>query len=189
MADRPTFDALARASWRELEALLRRGATPDPRALAGSRWRGCNVGVRMRLLGLRKFVKGFTVDPEAASGATVEGYNVRVRQNGLAAAWVPAPDPHRARPFGFFLVLPPAAGARYPNALLLDYGASPRNPRRSPTRAIRDHLVQPDPENGDLMLGKAYLAIGPRRVPSNFFVIKRLSGPATWSSTSEPRTG
>jgi hypothetical protein len=177
VADRPTFDGLARASRGELEALLRRGVTPDPRALVGGRWRGCNVGVRMRLLGLQKFLKGFTVDPEVAAGATVEGHNVRVRQDGLANPWIPAPNPERARPFGFFLVLPPAADgpdARYPNALLLDYGASPRNPRRSPTRVIRDHLVQPDPENGDLMLGKAYLAVGGWRVPSNFFVIERL---------------
>jgi len=39
---------------------------------------------------------------------------------------------------------------------------------------LRDYVVQPDPADPDLLLGKAYLALGPFRVPSNFFVIERL---------------
>ncbi len=63
----------------------------------------------------------------------------------------------------------------YPNGILLDYGASPRNHRLAPERVLRDYLVQPYADDPDLLLGKAYLAFGSWRVASNFFVLGRLS--------------
>jgi hypothetical protein len=39
---------------------------------------------------------------------------------------------------------------------------------------LRDYVVQPDPRNPDVLLGKAFLAIGPMRFYSNFFVLERL---------------
>jgi hypothetical protein len=63
--------------------------------------------------------------------------------------------------------------------LLLNYGASLRNPRRGVERLLRDYLVQPYAQNPDLLLGKAYFAFGSRRVFSNFFVIERLR-PTDW---------
>jgi hypothetical protein len=171
-----TFEGLARSSARELESVLRGAAGPDAASLTGSEWRGFNVGVKMRLLGAQKFRKGFFVGPNG-----VEGYNTPVRQNGLGGPWVPKPSPERPKRFGFFLVEPVHPGGtdnRYPKALLLDYGASPRNPRRSPTRPIRDYLVQPDPENPNLMLGKGYMAFGGLRLFPQFFVIERLGAPA-----------
>jgi len=171
-----TFEELARSSPRDLEAILRAGAGPDTEALTGPEWRGFNVGLKMRLLGTQKFLKGFFTGPDA-----VEGYNTPVRQNGLGGPWTPKPSPERPKRYGFFLVKPVPPGGpdgRYPNALLLDYGASSRNPRRSPTRRIRDYLVQPDPGNPALMLGKGYVAVGSARLGSQFFVIERVDRPA-----------
>jgi hypothetical protein len=184
-----TFEGLARGSNRELEAVLRAGVAPDAAALTRSEWRGFNVGPKMRLLGLSKFIKGFFVAAGATSDGPgggeapdqTEGYNTPVRQNGLAGPWTPKPSPEQPKRFGFFLVTPVSPGGpdhRYRNALLLDYGASPRNPRGSPTRRIRDYLVQPDPANPALMLGKAYLAFGRARLFPQFFVIERLDRPA-----------
>ena len=174
----PTFADLARSSPRQLEGVFREGAAPSPDALAGSLWRGYNVGWPTAVLRIRKFIKGFF-----RGGHGVEGYNIPVKQNGLANPWQPKPAPDSPKRFGFYLVSavePGGKDSRYPRALLLDYGASRRNPSTSPTRVLRDYLVQPDPANPDVMLGKAYMAIGGFRIPSSFFVIERL-GPVGWA--------
>ncbi len=171
-----TFERLARSSPAELESVLRSGAAPDVASLTGAEWRGFNVGLKMRLIGSQKFVKGFFAGTDG-----VEGYNTPVRQNGLDAPWVAKPSPEDPKRFGFFIVQPVEPGgadSRYPRALLLEYGASRRNPQRSPTRRIRDYLVQPDPGNPRLMLGKGYLAVSGARLFPQFFVIERLDRPA-----------
>jgi hypothetical protein len=171
-----TFEGLARASTRELEAALRGGVAPDPSGLAGSEWRGWNTPWRMKLLGIRKFEKGFFQGERG-----VEGYNVQVRQNGRDGRWVPRPSPESPKRWAFFVVAPAEDSRRYPNAALIDYGASARNPRWSVTRLPRDFLVQPDASTPDLLLGKAYLGIGTVLVPSNFFVLERIHGAHAWS--------
>ena len=40
-------------------------------------------------------------------------------------------------------------------------------------RSIRDYFVQVEPGSDDVLLGKAYLALGGRRLFSNFFVLHR----------------
>ncbi len=45
----------------------------------------------------------------------------------------------------------------------------------NPEKVIRDYLIQPDPENPDLYLGYAYLALGPVTVPFGFFVLERFA--------------
>ena len=60
----------------------------------------------------------------------------------------------------------------YLHAVLLDYGRG-GNKAWDPTRGLRDYLVQVDPKNDDLYLGKAYYAVGPARVTSNFFILER----------------
>ncbi|MCA9611715.1 MAG: hypothetical protein KC586_03045, partial [Myxococcales bacterium] len=77
---------------------------------------------------------------------------------------------------GFYDVVPVKTGSRYddfPNAVLLDYGSG-RNAAWNPESRIRDFLVQVDPSNPDLYLGKAFLDLGVTRVFSNFFVLERL---------------
>jgi hypothetical protein len=170
---------LAAAPNTRLETLLRGGRAPELRSLAGWTWRGTNTGLGPRLLGIQKFIKGFF-----AVGDRVEGYNVPVAQNGLAAPWQPLPSPDQPRRYAFFVVTPVASATRdhlYGNALLLDYGRG-RSSAGSPAlaRRLRDYLVQPDPAQPDLLLGKAYLAFGTLRLPSNYFILERLRAEA-WS--------
>ena len=72
------------------------------------------------------------------------------------------------------LLFTPAEGARdarYPNALLLDYSLGGNGLFGPP---LRDYVVQVYPDDPDLLLGKAYLALAGLRIPLSFFVLKRL---------------
>ena len=171
------FDSLAASPDAELERILRASRGPAPEALGGYEWRGWNTPWCTRLLGVRKFIKGFF-----KSGSGVEGYNIPARQNAIGEPWLHRPRPEDPRRFGFYRVLPagPASGGPYPGAVLLDYGASPRNAWYRIERLLRDYLVQPDPSNADLLLGKAYAALGPARVACGFFVLARLR-PTSWT--------
>ena len=53
---------------------------------------------------------------------------------------------------------------KYLHAVLLNYGKGGNTPL-DPTAGLRDYVVQVDPTNPDLYLGKAYCAFGPLRVP------------------------
>ena len=67
----------------------------------------------------------------------------------------------------------PVEGARdsyYPNSLLLDYSKGGNGLFGPP---LRDYIVQVYPDDPDLLLGKAYIALG-LRIPTNYFVLKRL---------------
>lgn len=174
--DQDHYGALIRLTNAELEKIFKASRGPVPESLAGYEWRGTNAPWFTKLLGIQKFIKGFF---RTAQG--VEGYNIPVRQNGLDAPWL-LPDPGHPKRFGFFRVDRVDPGARdnfYPQALLLDYGASRRNAWYRVEKVLRDYVVCPDPKNPRLLLGKAYLALGPARVFSNFFVIERLR-PTAW---------
>jgi hypothetical protein len=171
------FRELALSSDSELEKLLRGSSGPALESLVGFEWRGYNTTWRTRLLGIQKFSKGFFRD-----GERVEGYNIPVQQNGLDTPWLHLPTPEAPRRFGFYCVAQvdrESVDNLYLQAILLDYGASPRNAAYRIERLLRDYVVQPDPANPDLLLGKAYFALGGLRLPSNFFVLERLR-PTTW---------
>lgn len=166
------FEELASAEDAALEELLEAGSAPDPKALAGFEFRGFNTPAFTALLGIRKFIKAFFDGPDG-----LEGYNIPARQNGLGGEWRHKPDAESPKRFGFYRVYRVRAGSRddrYPNALLLDYGASGRNFALAPERVLRDYLVQPFSGDPDVLLGKAYLALGPLRIRSNFFILGRL---------------
>jgi hypothetical protein len=150
----------------ELEAGMRRGRTPDVDALAGREFRGANTAAWMRMARMQQFVKGFERRPDG----TLFGYNRRVAQDGLHGQWASP-----GRRFGFFAVRPVDAADRdnrYLQALLLDYGAG-GNPWFDPSRPIRDYLVQVD---DDLLLGRAFLALGPLRPSAGtYFVLEPLN--------------
>jgi hypothetical protein len=96
-------------------------------------------------------------------------------QNRLDEPWITRPDDARPNRFGFYKVVPVDATARdnkYLHALLLDYGRG-GGALYDVTRGLRDYLVQIDPSDDDLFLGKAYYAVGPARVFTNFFVLER----------------
>ena len=151
----------------ELADGMGRGETPDPNALAGTEYRGANTAGWTVRLRMQQFIKGFERRPDGA----LLGYNRRVAQNGLDGEWR-SPGER----FAFFdvrAVDPAARDNLFPNALLLDYGAG-GNRRLDPSRAIRDYLVRVDPGSDELLLGRAFLALGPFRPSPTFFVLERL---------------
>jgi hypothetical protein len=173
------FRLLAASSNRELEAILRAAKAPELPSLVASEWCGYNTPAFAKLLGIQKFIKGFFQGPQG-----VEGYNTPALQNGIDGPWLARPSAENPRRFGFYTVTRVNREARdnfYPEAVLLDYGASQRNQSGRIERALRDYLVQPDPANLDIMLGKAYFAVGSFRIPSNFFILERRST-AAWKS-------
>jgi hypothetical protein len=129
------------------------------------------------LVGIRKFVKGFyDGKPRAANGPEpfIQGYNINVENNGDDAPHNLKPSKESPKRYGFYRVhevVPGARDDRYPNALLLDYGLGGNGIFGPP---LRDYLVQIYPDDPDLLLGKAYLNILGLRIPTNFFVLKRL---------------
>jgi hypothetical protein len=166
------FLELSQSSNAQLEKILRASKPPALESLVGFEWRGCNTSWRLKAMGLQKFIKGFFQE-----GERVEGYNIPVRQNGLDEPWLDQPTPESPKRYAFYRVTPvdrESIDNFYPASLLLDYGASHRNPTYGIERLIRDYLVQLDPADPDLLLGKAYLAVGRLRLPSNFFVLERL---------------
>jgi hypothetical protein len=169
----PTAAALAleQATRDELELVMLRGAMPDPDALVGWEFRGINHPAWARLAGIKKFVKGFF----RAEDGRVMGYNSPVVQNVLDGRWRTKPSDTAPKRFGFYEVAPVDPTRRdnaYLHSVLLDYGRG-GNRRWDPTSGLRDYLVQVDPANPDLFLGKAYYALGPLRVHSNYFILER----------------
>ncbi len=172
------YRQLARSSNRELEAVLRAGIVPEPTSLADSEWCGYNTPAFAKLLGIQKFIKGFFQGPQG-----VEGFNTPAVQNGIDGPWLAMTSAESPRRFGFYTVTRVDRGARdnfYPEALLLDYGASGRGQSGGIERALRDYLVQPDADNPNILLGKAYFAIGNFRIPSSFFILER-RGSTAWT--------
>jgi hypothetical protein len=163
--------ALERMPMPELERVFVRGATPELDTLVGWEFRGINhlplnALPVAQLVGIKKFVKGFYRD----DAGRVMGYNRAVARNALDGRWQIG-----ANRYGFYEVDhvdPTARDNAYLHAVLLDYGKGGNKPY-DPTRVLRDYLVQVDPANPDLYLGKAYSALGPLRIPTNFFILER----------------
>jgi hypothetical protein len=173
------FLELARMPARALEDVLRRGHTPDLASLVGWELRGLNTPPWARFLGIRKFIKGFYgpagSGQPATAPAAIRGYNCAVVQNAVEEPWIGKPDPVRPDRFGYYHVAavdPTSRDNAYLHAVLLDYGRD-GNASLDPTRGLRDYLVQVDPAQPDLFLGKAYYALGPARLGVSFFVLER----------------
>ncbi len=153
-----------------LETVFLRGTQPEIEQLVGWEFRGTNVPGWAKLAGIKKFIKGFyRKDGDAF------GYNCPVLQDGIRAPWIARPDDDNPKRFGFYRVAPVDPTSRdnaYLHAVLLDYGRG-GNKRLDPTSGLRDYLVQVDADNPDLYLGKAYYALGPLRVATNFFLLER----------------
>ena len=159
------FRQLAGRSRRELEAVHREGETPDVAALLGYEFRGFNHPPLMGLLRIRKFIKGFF----PARGEAY-GFNTPAKQNGLDGGWLAKPDDLNPRRFGFYSVEAGQTTGRHPNAILLDYSRGDSGP---PTRLLRDYVVRAEAGSDELLLGKAYFALGSARLPVGFFLLER----------------
>ncbi|HET9626452.1 MAG TPA: hypothetical protein VFP84_34055 [Kofleriaceae bacterium] len=170
----PAALAIEAAPWRDLEPMFQRGVTPDLESLIGWQWRGINrapSNLALRLAGIKKFVKGMF----RAGDGRVMGYNCPVVQNALDGRWRTTPSDEAPKRFGFYTVAPVDPTARdnhYLHALLLDYGQGD-NPLWDPSRHLRDYLVQVRADNPDLLLGKAYVALGPARIATSYFILER----------------
>ncbi len=157
------------------EKMMLRGERPDPAALAGHEYRGFNYTPIAPALGIKKFIKGF-VRADGPDGVRYSGYNLPTQQNDLTAEWHGKPDDARSKRFGFYAVVPVDARSRdnaYLHALLLDYGKG-GNPALDPSKTLRDYLVRVDPGSDELLIGKAYLALGPARIPVGCFLLERM---------------
>jgi hypothetical protein len=161
---------LERLGMGALETVFQRGEMPDLETLVGWEFRGTNTPGWAKAAGIKKFIKGFF----RKEGA-VYGYNCPVAQNRLEQPWIALPRDDQPKRFGFYRVAPvdpTARDNRYLHAVLLDYGRG-GNARLDPTAGLRDYLVRVEAGNDDLFLGKAYYAVGPLRVATNFFVLER----------------
>ncbi len=165
---------LARLPASELERIILYGETPDFAALDGYTFRGANITMPGSLM-FPRFAKGFYTE----NGRRM-GYNLPVERgpadytgNGVGIPWKTKPA-EGAKAFGFYEVCSLKVGeknARYPNAVLLDYGKG-GNAVYQAERLLRDFVVQVEPNNPDLYLGTAYLDLGVW-VPVGYFAIER----------------
>jgi hypothetical protein len=175
---RPTWIQILRELGHgERESMFLRGTPPRREDLIGWHFAGANTLVLSRLVGIRKFIKGFYDGPLRSPGGPTpycHGYNITPRQNADAAEHVYAAPGGVPKRHGFFRVYPVIPGARddrYPNALLIDYTLGGNGLARPP---LVDYLVQPYEDDPDLLLGKAYVALSGIRFFLSFFVLKRL---------------
>ena len=167
-----SLPALARQGSRTLEELLVSGETPDASALAGWEYRGVNMPSAVpKLLGIRRFLKGF----EALADAGVIGFNKKIVGSDLGAPWTVRPQRDGRERYAYFAVKGvdvEGIDSRYGNALLFDYGAGPQVERGIAAR-LRDYVVRVEPGSDDVLLGRAFLAAGARRIPVGWFAIER----------------
>ena len=157
---------LASASRAERREVFEAGEAPDAAVLTGYEYRGVNTVWFAPLLGIRKFVKAFFTADER-----VYGCNSPAEQNGLLEEWLLKPSEDEPRRFGFYLIEAPAK-RRHPHAMLLDYGRG-GNSFFQPARLLRDYVVRVSAGSDELLLGKAYLALGPLQLPVSYFVLAR----------------
>ena len=176
--DRYTWlEILREMSNAQREVVMATGTAPRFEDLVGWEFAGANTPPIFRLIGIRKFSKGFYEGPpRSARGPEpfVQGYNVPVKNNGDDEPCLLQPSREAPKRFGFYRVHRVVEGSRddrYPNALLLDYGLGGNGLFGPP---LRDYLVQVYPDDPDLLLGKAYLNLLGLRIPTNYFVLERL---------------
>ena len=163
--------ALEKRSNAELETAFLRGVTPAVEDLIGWEFRGINTPAWARIAGIKKFIKGFFRN----EAGVAMGYNCPVEQNALNERWIAKPNDLSPKRFGYYTVGPVDPTSRdnkYLHALLLDYGKGGNKPW-DPTAGLRDYVVQLDPSSIDLYICKAYYAIGPARLESNYFMLER----------------
>ena len=171
---RPSEDylALIRTPPSKLRSVIARGDTPDPNSLAGWEWRGTNMPASSRLLGLRRFIKGFVL----RETGSVEGYNVLVTGADLLSPMNERVQRDGRREWARFdigPVNPRMNDNRYLHALLLDYGSMATSEAGIVGR-LRDYLVRVVPGSDELLLGRAFIAVGRSRISIGWFALERL---------------
>lgn len=167
-----TFDALTTLDKKELDRIMDEGRAPEIEDVLGYEFRGWNLQEATKLLGTRKFKKGFFGDP---GKGYAWGYNVPVKQNAKDEPWISEPNDDDPKRYFFFKVFPASAAddPKYPNSLVVDYRKWDEYFFLNPVRFTVDYLVYPNPSNHDLILGISYLEAGPVRPFMGYFVLER----------------
>lgn len=170
-----TYRDLCTSSKADLEKYMKEAKGPSLDSISGFEFRGWNVlapheRLVMAVLGNLRFIKCFFPSKD---GGPMQGYNLRVKNGSLDDPWSTVPSEEKPARQGVYRVY--ASRNRegtnlYPNAVFLDY-AQPENGLFS-GKTIDDYVVQPDPSNPDLLLGKAYTHLGVM-TPATFFVLER----------------
>ena len=181
-----TFAQLISMTPKDLEGVLAQGTAPALTSLVGYEFRGWNVfgdviakGVGS-VMGIQRFAKGFFVRAgvDTSAAESIEGYNVKIRRGQSDEPWTAIPNDEHTTRHGFFRVFPAGAGAarrgRHAHALFLDYALGTPKPGLFDGGGLNDFVVQVDVDNADLLLGKAYMRVGPVESVAGFFVIERL---------------
>ncbi len=166
---RRTLRDLAGLSAKELDRIFEAGLTPAPEKLAGWEFKGYNVPFMTKILGIKKFKKGFY-----RKGDEYRGYNIPIYQNPIDEPWRCRPVDHNPKRFGFYsvkVVTPEMEENKEPGALILNYADGDNLLWEG--SFLRDYLKQVDADNDDLYLGKAYLAAGPARLMPGYFILER----------------
>lgn len=175
-----TYKDLCTSTKAQLEKYMLDAKGPSLDSISGYEFRGYNVLAPhekfvMWVLGNVRFIKCFFPDKDAApgSGAPLKGYNINVKRGGLDDPWATSNEakPDRKGHYKVYATRNRPGPNPYPSAVFLDY-KQPQNGLFS-GGTIDDYLVQPDPANPDLLLGKAYTHLG-ILTPESFFVLERL---------------
>lgn len=168
------FESVAKRPASELEQLLREGRRATAEQLEGFTWHGLALAMPQPLFSLfGRFGKTFCrAEPTADDprAGRLRGWNVRMRQG---EGFTPLTFRKRLVTYGFYDVdlSPEAQLARtYPNAFLIDYGKA-GNRAWDPLGRVRDWVTALD---DDLLLGRMYLSLGGRMVPTpSYFALAR----------------
>lgn len=169
-----TFNELTELNRTQLDELLHRGSTPKIEEVIGYEFRGYNLQAATKIIGTRKFKKGFYAAEAAANHAW--GFNMPIVQNGKNAPWQAVPNEVNPRRYFFFKVLPagaPGYERRLAHTLIVDYSKWRGYFVLNPARYTVDYLVHPDPENRDLLVGRSDFVMGPIRFFMGYFILER----------------
>lgn len=172
-----SYEAVCHAPESVRKTLFAEGTKPRFSDLVGWEFRGYNPPLFAKVAGIQRFIKGFYqwgCDKPPEEVDRIYGYNLFCDPRAPQGVWRALPDELHPRRHGFYDVYDPPPGPlrKHPNALLIDYGV-PENHGLNPERLIRDYLVQVNPDDPTIFLGKAYLKLGPVFVHTNFFVLER----------------
>lgn len=175
--ERWDYVSLCLATNEQLEEVMRLGVQPKLEDLVGWEFKGWNTSDFTQIVGIRKFKKGFYLaDPNRGLSEGIDGYNVKPKQNGLGEEWIDLTDKKgNSIKHSFYKAYPVNINEidnKYPNAILINYGAV-KHSLFDPSWVLRDYVVQVYPDNKDLLLGKAYLALGSLRIFVSYFVLER----------------
>jgi hypothetical protein len=171
------FDDFAERDAGYLESLLHEAAPSAPSEVAGFVWDGLSIGVPAPIdRFVEKFQKVFVQDD---ARGVVRGWNQRMIQNGRPAPWKQALLLGKPVSYGHYVVTQAGAHPRYDdyrNALVIDY-PSGGNRWFDPLGRVVDYVatIRADAEGEpDLLLGRMYLDLGLRVVPTpSYFLLAR----------------